>query len=76
MEQMYFELSAMSVYDITFESRQTAQNRKDIEYIVALAGQGQCAGRMLQHTRGGDDPLLWIPDVVLGALNSVYLGEE
>lgn len=40
LEQMYFELSSMSVYNITFESRQAAQNRKDIKHIVALVRSG------------------------------------
>ena len=74
LEQMYFELSEMHVHNGTLESRQEAQNRRDVAHIVALQGQGQSAGIRLRHVRGGDDPLLWIPDAVLGALNSVHLG--
>lgn len=63
LKQMYFELSSMSVYGITFESRQTAQNRKDIEHIVALARAGTVRRQnVATYPR-------WIPDVVLGALN-------
>ncbi|MBK4179123.1 hypothetical protein GWO66_09960 [Corynebacterium macginleyi] len=76
LEQMYFELSEMHVRNVTLESRQEAQNRRDVAHIVALQGQGQSAGIRLRHVRGGDDPRLWIPDAVLGALNSVHLGEE
>lgn len=76
LEQMYFELSEMHVHNVTLESRQEAQNKRDLAHIVALQGQGQSAGIRLRHVRGGDDPLLWIPDAVLGALNSVHLGEE
>lgn len=76
LEQMYFELSEMGAHKVTSESRQAVQNRRDIEHIVALQGQGQSAGIRLRHARGGDDPLLWIPDTVLGALNSVHLGED
>lgn len=76
LEQLYFELPQMQVHQVTLESRQKDQNRKDIEHIVALQGQGQSPGIRLQHVRGGDDPLLWIPDAVLGALNSMHLGDE
>lgn len=76
LEQLYFELSEMQVHQVTLESRQEAQNRKDIEHIVALQAQGQSPGIRLRHARGGDDPLLWIPDIVLGALNSLHLGDD
>ena len=76
LEQMYFELSEMHVHNVTLESRQEAQNKRDLAHIVALQGQGQSVNIRLQHVRGGDDPILWIPDAVLGALNSVHLGEE
>lgn len=76
LEQLYFELSEMGVRQTILESRQDAQNRRDVEHIVALQGQGQSPGIRLRHMRGGDDPLLWIPDAVLGALNSAHLGDE
>lgn len=76
LEQMYFELSEMHVHNVTLESRQEAQNKRDLAHIVALQGQGQSVNIRLQHVRGGDDPILWVPDAVLGALNSVHLGEE
>lgn len=76
LEQMYYELSDMQIQDVTLESRQEAQNKKDREHIVALQGQGQCAALRIKHVRGGDDPLLWIPDAVLGAFNSIHLGQD
>lgn len=75
LEQMYYELSAMQIQAVTLESRQEVQNKRDREHIVALQGQGQCTNLRIQHVRGGDDPLLWIPDAVLGALNSTHLGK-
>jgi len=76
LEQIYFELSEMHIYNVTLESRQKAQNQKDVAHIVALQGQGQIPSVQLSHVRGGDDPLLWIPDAVLGALNSAHSGEK
>ncbi|MBR7508528.1 hypothetical protein KC216_21955, partial [Mycobacterium tuberculosis] len=29
----------------------------------------------ISHCRGGDDPLLWIPDAVLGAVNASFSGD-
>lgn len=76
LEQMYYELSDMQIQNVTLESRQEAQNKKDREHIVALQGQGQCTDLRIKHVRGGDDPLLWIPDAVLGAFNSMHLGHD
>lgn len=76
LEQIYFELSDMDIHNVILESRDEAQNEKDIAHIVALQGQGQSTGIRLRHVRGGDDPLLWIPDAVLGAFNAAHLGEE
>lgn len=53
-----------------------AQNKKDIEHIVALQGRGQASKIRIVHIRGGDEPLLWIPDIFLGAINSNYLGND
>lgn len=41
-----------------------------------LLTSGACRGIRLQHMRGGDEPLLWIPDAVLGSINSAYQGEK
>lgn len=44
-------------------------------HVVALQGQGLDRSIRIQHRRGGDEPLLWIADAVLGAVNSAELGE-
>lgn len=76
LENMYFELSNMGVQQVVLESRQVAQNKKDIEHIVALQGRGEASKIRIVHIRGGDEPLLWIPDIFLGAINSSYLGND
>ncbi|WP_231887284.1 hypothetical protein [Dietzia timorensis] len=74
LENLYFELSGLRVRNVILESRQKSQDTKDIEHIVALQGRGLADGIRLSHARGGDDPLLWIPDAVLGSLNSYHRG--
>lgn len=75
LETLYYELAVHEVYPVTLESRGSSQDKKDRAHIVALQGQGLNRGVRIQHLRGGDEPLLWIADAVLGSLNSAYLGE-
>lgn len=48
---------------LLLESRTEHQDKKDRAHVVALQIQGL-------------DPLLWIPDAVLGAVNSARLGNH
>lgn len=75
LESLYHELVMMEVFDLTLECRTEAQDRSDRAHIVALQGQGLDRRVRIQHRRGGDEPLLWIADVVLGAMNSAELGD-
>lgn len=76
LEQLYFDLSADGIYNHTLESRTPAQNNEDIKHIVALQGQGYDRKIRICHMRGGEEPLLWIPDIILGAINSSRLGDH
>ncbi|WP_255447706.1 hypothetical protein [Schumannella sp. 10F1B-5-1] len=76
LEQVYIELSAMDTFDITLESRGASQDSQDRAHIVALQGQSMDARMRIAHQRGGDEPLLWIPDIVLGAVNSAHDGDR
>lgn len=77
LETLYYELASMGVRNVVCEARTSAQNQKDIAHIVALRGQ-KVVDRdfTISHCRGGDDPLLWIPDIFLGAINAKHQGED
>lgn len=77
LETIYYELAAMGIQEVVCEARTPAQNTKDVAHIVALRGQ-KVVDRdfTISHCRGGDDPLLWIPDIFLGAINAKRLGED
>lgn len=75
LEALYYELIAMRVFDAVLESRGPKQDQKDRSHIVALQGQVLDKRLRVTHQRGGDEPLLWIPDAVLGAINAAHLGE-
>lgn len=51
LETLYFELGNMKIVDLTLESRQESQNRKDIEHIIALQAAGKCQGIRVTHRR-------------------------
>lgn len=75
LETLYHELIAMKVFDLTLESRTPNQDEADRAHIVALQGQGLDTRVRIAHMRGGDEPLLWIADAVLGAINAEFLGD-
>lgn len=75
LEALYHDMVGMEVFDLLLEDRSPSQNSRDREHIVALQGQGLDSRVRIAHQRGGDEPLLWIADVLLGAINSAALGE-
>ncbi|NYI42515.1 hypothetical protein [Demequina lutea] len=75
LETLYHELISMPVFDVTLESRDRKQDSADREHIVALQSQGLDTRVRIAHLRGGDEPLLWIADTVLGAINAEHLGD-
>lgn len=77
LETIYYELASMGIQKVVCEARTSAQNQKDVAHIVALRGQKVIDRDFtISHCRGGDDPLLWIPDIFLGAINAKHLGED
>lgn len=48
---------------------------KDVAHLLLLRKRKLIMPEFdISHVRSGDDPLLWIPDVVLGAINASYKG--
>lgn len=74
LETLYLEMSGMGIHDLTLEHRSESQNARDRAHIVALQGQGLDRQLRIDHVRGGDEPLLWIADILLGAVNAASQG--
>lgn len=74
LETLYHELLSMDTFDLTLESRSDSQDKADRGHLVGLRSQGLNPRLRIEHERGGDEPLLWIADAVLGSINSAYLG--
>ncbi len=76
LESLYHELIGMEVFDLTMESRTPSQDASDRAHIVGLRNQGLDGRLHIDHLRGGDEPLLWVADAVLGAINAEHLGND
>ncbi|WP_156759148.1 hypothetical protein [Microbacterium karelineae] len=69
------QLMSAVVTHVALEARSAAQNARDLAHIIGLQNQGLDRRLRIEHVRGADEPLLWIPDAVLGAVNASALGE-
>lgn len=65
----------MEVHDLLLESRSVDQDKADKAHIVSLQNAGLDRRVRINHARGGEEPLLWIADAVLGAINAQRAGE-
>ncbi len=66
LEALYHDMVGMEVFDVLLEDRSVSQNKKDRGHLVALRSQGLDTRLRIDHQRGGDEPLLWIADILLG----------
>lgn len=74
LEALYHEMAGMEVVDLLLEHRSDAQNKQDLGHLVALRSKGLDPRLRIDHQRGGDEPLLWIADILLGAINAAERG--
>lgn len=75
LEALYHDMVGMEVFDVLLEDRSVSQNKNDRGHLVALRSQGLDTRLRIDHQRGGDEPLLWIADILLGAINAAELGQ-
>jgi len=76
LETLYYQFAEMHVWSVTLEGRTSKQDEGDKAHIVALQSQGLSRSIRIEHARGGDEPMLWIPDVFLGAVNAAHHGDS
>lgn len=77
MQRLIAELDFRGVTQIVAESRGRADDRRDIEHLVAMASQEMPgSGIRLMHEPGPANPALWAADVVAGAVAAQLQNEE
>jgi hypothetical protein len=71
------DLEAAGVKRLVFESRQEARDTRDRQTIVT-ARKARLISRSLTHSfaRPLEEPLLWIPDAIAGAVGAALVEED
>lgn len=60
---------------LTLESRHDERNRHDIRAVGAFRNQHVVSRRLIvEHGRPVQEPMLWVPDAVAGAVGDMQFG--
>lgn len=71
IQMLLYELASMDVEHAVFESRGSADDARDLKMLGALRSQRVVPTRFrVDHMPGPAEPLLWVPDVVNGAVGA------
>lgn len=75
LERLLPELEHIGVDQAWFETRTASLNTRDRAMVVALRGAGALAGRLrVDFADPRVEPMLWIPDVIAGAVGAARRG--
>lgn len=73
-ERLLWELAQREVARVVVESRSPSQDRKDLKRVDGLRSRAVIPRDMrVEWVPGIEDPMLWAPDLVLGALGDAYV---
>jgi hypothetical protein len=76
LEAFLRELESAGVEHVNFESRGSADNRRDLEVVGGFRAQRYLKSIRVQHLDPRTEPLLWVADAVAGALGCHLRGES
>ncbi|MEV4264971.1 hypothetical protein [Kribbella sp. NPDC049584] len=76
LERLLHELGVFGVGDVWLESRSTAPDRRDIRLVDSARRKGLVPSSLkVGFARPKEEPMLWLPDAVAGAVTAANLGE-
>lgn len=78
MERLFHEVEGLDAVDeVVMESRGASDDQRDIKMVSTLRTRRVITGSVrVNHRRGVDEPLLWVPDAVCGAMNARLAGNS
>jgi hypothetical protein len=67
----------LGVSEVWLETRHSALNERDMKLVEALRGKRSVSpGIRVGFSRPKDEPMLWVPDAVAGAVNAAASGGD
>ncbi|MEU0521718.1 hypothetical protein [Streptosporangium sp. NPDC006007] len=77
LEALFRELDSLGCTHVMLESRGPADDKRDRQMMQHMRKSKELAsGLHLSHEPGPKDPMLWIPDVLCGAVGQARVGES
>ena len=71
LEALILRLQSAGITKLVLESRNDVHDKRDRELLVSMRRKGEAFGFDLEHVPGKSEPLLWVPDQLLGAYGEV-----
>ena len=76
MERLLYELDAAGVDQVHLETRTKTLNARDMATVVRLRGVNAISSLLrVDILKPSAEPMLWIPDVVAGAVKAARSGQ-
>lgn len=77
LERLFYELGLLGVSKVWLESRTATPDRRDLRLLDYARDKGLVPGELkVGFARPRDEPMLWLPDAVAGAVTAANLGES
>jgi hypothetical protein len=74
LERLLFELEVAGVRDVWLERRTPSLNRKDQQAVGGFLARRIIRDIRVRHANPATEPLLWVPDIVAGAVGLEAMG--
>ncbi|WP_130442643.1 hypothetical protein [Kribbella rubisoli] len=76
LEYLFYELDQLGVGQVWLESRASAQDKRDLSLVDSARDKGLLSRTTtVGFARPLQEPMLWLPDAVAGAVTAANLGE-
>ncbi|RIQ20816.1 hypothetical protein [Jiangella rhizosphaerae] len=71
LQTLLFELATAGVDEVWLETRNPIADRRDLDVVVGFRSRGVLPSALhVGHARPGEEPLLWLADILAGATSA------